>query len=110
MKKPLQCLLLAESLIDSAMSGEKTVTIREGHRDYQTGKVILACPDVNWCMEASITDVRHTTLDQVTEEEYIDDGFVSRTDMFEGLANFYPDIDLTSPVTVIQLTCKPTWE
>jgi len=106
MKRPLQCLLLAESLVDMAMNGEKTITIREGHRDYKAGKVLLACPDIHWCMESEILDVRHTTLNEVTEEEYIDDGFVSRTDMFEGLRNFYPDIDLSSTVTVIQLKCK----
>jgi len=106
LKKPLQCLLLSESLIDVAMSGEKTITIREGHRDYKPGKVILACPDVNWCMEAEVVNVRHTTLNDITEDEYIKDGFVSRTDLFEGLRDYYPDLDLTSTVTVIQLKCK----
>jgi len=109
MKKPLQCLLLAESLVDSAMNGEKTITIREGHRDYQVGKVILACPDIHWSMNSEVVSVKHTTLDEITDEEYTEDGFVSRADMFEGLKNYYPDLELNSPVTVIRLKCQQ-WE
>jgi len=108
LKKTLQCLLLSESLIDSAMNGEKTITIREGHRDYKPGRVILACPDIYWSKQVEVESVRHTTLDQVTEQEYIDDGFVSRTDLFEGLKSFYPELDLTSNVTVIRF--KQSWE
>jgi len=107
-KKPIQCLLLSESLIDLAMNGEKRITIKEGHRDFRPGKVILACPDVNWCKEMQIFGVRHTTLNEVTAKEYTEDGFISRTDMFEGIKAFYPDLDLTSPVTVILL--KESWE
>jgi len=108
LKQPLQCLLLSEGLIDSAMNGEKTITIREGHRDYKIGKVVLACPDVYWSMITVIESVRHTTFNEVTELEYAEDGFVSRTDLFEGLKVYYPDLELCSPVTIIKL--KPTWE
>lgn len=108
LKKPIQYLLLSESLIDSAMNGERTITIREGHRDFHPGKIILACPDLNWCKEMKIDKVRHTTLNEVTEKEYTEDGFISRTDMFERLKSFYPDLDLTSSVTVISF--KENWE
>lgn len=108
LKPPLQCLLLSEGLVDCAMNGEKKITIREGHRNYKPGKVIVSCPAIYWSMEMQIASVRHTTLNEVTEEEYTDDGFVSRTDLFEGLKAYYPDLDLCSPVTVISF--KPSWE
>lgn len=102
LKKPLVALLLAEDLIDSTISGEKLVTIREGHRDYKPGKVVFACPSVEWSMMKEITKVKHTTPKKCASLDYLDEGWKSREHMVEDLKRFYPNLTMDSPITVIR--------
>ena len=71
MKRALQAILIApDSKVRLAiMLGEKKVTIREGHRDYTVGPVMVCCHLVPWAIMATITSVRHTEVIEVTEEE-----------------------------------------
>ena len=104
MKQGLQGLLIAP---DSKMRsdihyGIKTITIREGHRDHKPGPVLIACHVEPWAVMADITSVRHCVLDEVTEEEYRADGFVSKADMLAGMKRFYSSMTMESPVTVLR--------
>tara|TARA_Y100000310_G_scaffold331138_1_gene404171 strand:+ start:675 stop:1040 length:366 start_codon:yes stop_codon:yes gene_type:complete len=104
MKRPLQALLISpgEEQREAILAGEKQITIREGHRAYSPGPVMLGCGKVVWCVYADITNVRITTLDRVTDEEYMDDGYESTLEMLKDLRQYYPDLGLESDVTVIR--------
>ena len=102
MKKPLQAILMASDFHEICESGEKSITIREGHRDYALGTAVLCCHIANWCMMVEITSVCHTTIRHLTNLDLEDDGFVSVTDAVRRLSRFYTDINLDSPVTVIR--------
>lgn len=103
MKKPLQAILIAGyKMREDILYYRKNITVRDGHRDYTKGLVILGCPLLNWCVRRDITSVRHTTLGEVTEEEYKDDGFESLHDLKTTIQKHYPKIGLDSPVTVIR--------
>ncbi|MBI2676949.1 MAG: ASCH domain-containing protein [Candidatus Yanofskybacteria bacterium] len=104
MKPALQALLIAPDCCvrDQIVWGTKTVTIREGHRDYKLGKVMLCCHLEPWAVMADITEVRHCLLKEVTKEECFDDGFSNRVELLHDLQRFYPDLTANSPVTVIK--------
>lgn len=104
MKQPMSALLIAPDhmMRTSVVYGRKTITIREDHRDYRPGPVMLCCHLVPWAVMADITDVRHCTLREVTHEEYEDDGFHSQDDLLQGMQRFYPNMTPDSPVTVIR--------
>lgn len=103
MKQPLYAILIApiKEMRARVLDGRKKITIREGHRDYKRGKVMLCCHLEPWAVSAEITGVRHTTLREVTEAEYEADDFMSCEDMLAGMRRFYPNMTLDSPVTVI---------
>jgi hypothetical protein len=102
MKRALQGLLIAgESMKNDTLSGEKCITIREGHRDYTLGPVLIGCHILNWATLKTITSVKYTTLGEVTQEEWEADGTSSLEELKAMLRAFYPDIDYNSEVTVI---------
>src|SRR3989344_3829301 len=104
MKQPLYALLIAPDhrMRTSIVYGDKTITIREGHRDYRPGPVMICCHLVPWAVMADITNVRHCTLREVTQEEYESDGFHSKNHLLSGMRGFYPNMTLDSPVTIIR--------
>lgn len=103
MKRALQAILIAgEEMKFDVLANRKKITIREGHRTYSVGPVLLGCHELDWATMRNIVDVRHTTLVEVTQEEYQADGFETKSEMLNGLAQFYPDINWESPVTVIR--------
>ena len=105
MKLALQALLIApdHQMRTDILFGTKTITIREGYRDYHEGRpVMICCHIVPWAVLATITSVRYCTLNEVTEEENRADGFESREDMLGGMQKYYPDMTLDSEVTVIR--------
>ena len=102
-KKPLQALLVAESGQRPTIAGSKKITIREGTRDYRVGEPVMLCsPKESFCVKADITDVRHCSANQVTEEEMKKDGYRSLQEMVEDLKTYYPNINEQSDVTVIK--------
>ena len=104
MKPALQALLIAPDFkmrVD-ILFGLKSLTIREGHRDYHEGPAMICCHLVPWAVMVQIISVRHCLLKEVTVLEYTADGFESPEDMLEGMRRFYKNMTLDSPVTVIR--------
>jgi len=103
-KRPLSALLFAgRDLRDKVKSGTKTITIRNGWRDYQVGKtVILCCHLLDWAKMAKITAVTHCKLNEVPLQDFLDDGMEGLGDAIDVLSGFYDDIDENSKVTVIR--------
>lgn len=107
MKPPLYALLISPNQTSRAniVSGIQTISVREGHRDYQAGRpVMLSCHLVPWAVMADIAEVRHCTLGDVIKEEYVAAGYATHVGLCAGLQEFYPDMTMDSPVTVIRWT------
>lgn len=104
MKQALQAILIAPdpAVRLAIMLGKKKITIREGHRDYKIGPVMICCHIVPWAIMSSIVYVKHTTLSHVLNEELRSDGYKDHNDMLCGLQKFYPNIKMNSPVTVLK--------
>ena len=102
-KRALQGLLIAgEEMRDKVLKGEKKITVRNDHRNYTLGPVLIGCQLLSWATLRTITKVQHKLLKDVTDEEMRADGFKDVDDMIAGLRNFYPNIDKDSQVTVIE--------
>lgn len=104
LKPPLYALLIApdKKMRDAILDGKKKITIREGHRDYPVGqKVMLCCNLVPWAVMATITNVRHCTLQEVTRGELYAEGFSSHEELLRDLRQYYPNISSSSPITII---------
>jgi hypothetical protein len=104
MKPPLQAILIAgEEAQGRVEEGYKSITIREGTRDFEAGRaVLLGCHITGWAKMAIVTSVRFTTVGGLTSAEVQDDGFSSTAAVLDGLRKFYPDLKGDSPVTVIR--------
>jgi len=103
-KQALQAILIStdpQTRLD-IMLGRKKITIREGHRDYKVGPVMICCHIAPWAVLTKITEVRLTTLADVAQEELEADGYIDHRGMLEDLRGYYPDINFDSPVTVIK--------
>ena len=103
MKRALQGLLIAgETMRDAVLNDTKKITIREGHRDYTPGPVLIGCHLLNWATIRIIISVRHTTLIRLHPKDWIADGCNSQEELLQMLRQFYPDLNLDSEVTVIE--------
>lgn len=104
MKQALQALEIAPNpqVRLDIMLDKKKITIREGHRDYHIGPLVLFSHIFPWAVKTTITYVRLTTVAQVTEDEFWEDGYQSRKEMLTDLRKFYPNLTMKSPVTVIR--------
>lgn len=103
MKHPLQALAIDpdnKKMQYDVVSGRKKISIRDGHRDYRPGQIVLFWDP--YCVTADIMDVRHCTYGEIGEEEYRADGFVSQADMIKGMRGYYPHVDLDKSATVIR--------
>jgi hypothetical protein len=77
------------------VTGCKTTTIRKGHRYFKKNITIAKQPAVvNW--------QRHYILSTVPLEVLVREGFLSIFDAIRKLQRYYPDINLNSPVTVVE--------
>lgn len=103
LKNPLYGLLIADDvqMRFNLITGVKRISIREGHRDYRLGDVLIGDSENTFVVTATITEVKHVLLSQVTREEWEADGFVSQEDMLAKMRQFYPKIELSSEVTVL---------
>ena len=107
MGKVLQGILIAGSeMRDAVKSGEKLITIREGHRDYSLGPVLIGCHLLDWAVLGEITQVIHTRLKDVSYENLVSDGFSSHAQAVATLQQWYSDINMDSKVTVIKWKLK----
>jgi hypothetical protein len=88
---------------EAAISGAKRISIREGHRDYRVNETLMVCCHIrDSAFMATLTGVRHCRLNEVTEEEYLADGFKSQAELLSGLQAFYPNMTMDSAVTVLR--------
>lgn len=106
-KRPLVSLLMAECFFSSIFNGEKTITIREGWRDYHVGEKVVLCrtgtlDDVGWATMAKITKVSHCFLKEVPIQDLNDDGMATLEDAVQSLGEYYENINEKSMVTVIR--------
>lgn len=102
-KRPLMGLLMAGCFVEPIMAGDKTITIREGWRDYRTGDgVLLGCLESGWCAKAKITSVDFYFLKDVPTRDLEADGMPTVEDAINSLSLFYQNINENSPVTVIR--------
>jgi hypothetical protein len=103
MNRALRGLIIdgTQMMLDT-ISGKKLITIREGHRDYTNGPVLIAASNYSWVLMKQIVNVRHTTIDELTIQELNDDGFYTKQEAIDCLKQWYPNIGLNSAVTVIR--------
>lgn len=104
MKQPLYAILIApvKKTREDIISGRKTITIREGHRDYKPGTAMLCCHVDPWAVMVDVTSVSHCLLTDVSEKDYQADGFNSKEELLAGLQAYYSGLDWESPVTIIK--------
>jgi hypothetical protein len=105
MKRPLLALLMSDDFRTAIQNGEKSITIREGWRDYKPSeKVVLCCTNLesNWAVMAKITNVTHCALKDVKIEDLNDDGMPTLEDAVASLGVFYEGMNEESLVTVIR--------
>lgn len=105
LRAPVYGLLIAPEpdMREAVHNGEKTITVREGWRDYKAGAhVALFCHKAPWAVMATLTEVRHTTVRELTLAECQDDGAQDQEDLLAGLKRFYKAMTMDSPVTVIR--------
>ncbi len=63
---------------------------------------MLCCPKVSWCVEREITDVEVVALKNVKKVDIQADGFNDLDDLFSKLKEYYPDVTLDEPMTVVK--------
>lgn len=104
LRRPLVALLLAgEDMWERAIDGTKRISIREGHRDYRVHETLMICCHIrDSAFMATVIEVKHCLLREVTEEEYEADGFTSQSEMLSRLRTFYPNLTLDSAATVLR--------
>ncbi len=106
MKRPLAALLMSPEFQDVIVSGDKTITIREGWRNYIVGEKVVLCHtndiDLGWAVMGQITKVSYHFLKDVELKDLHDDGMLSLEDAIKILNRFYVGIKGDSLVTVIR--------
>lgn len=110
LRRPMTALLIAPEypMRNAIHRGEKTITIREGWRDYRIGDtVLIGCDLAPWAVMGKISSVAHSTIRELTDPDFRDDGFESREDAVEKLGRFYKGINMDSKVTVIRWATNP---
>ena len=102
MKRPVQAILMQVKHHRDCEKGVRAIKIMEGHRDYIEGFLLLCCHKTCWCMEVHVTEVKHTTLQEIEPVDFAQDGYKSRADVLMNMSQYYPRIDWASPVTVVK--------
>lgn len=100
----MQNLMLADDLFEGLHSGLKKNTIRHGHRDIQSGRV-LRFDSTGGTQEpfyVYVREIEHKTAAELTDEDARNDGAENAEILLEAMKRFYPDITPESPVTVIR--------
>ena len=102
---PVTEMLLAEDLFEQLLAGEKSVTMRNGHRDVRPGSFVFKCTqDESRSAKVDVIQVLHSRLADVPIGFLMEEGFDSTEQAEEALRRFYPHITKESEVTVIVFT------
>ncbi len=103
--KPFAALLISPEvpMRQAILAGDKTITLRLGHRDYQAGdKLMLCCHLDSWAVMTTVVSVRHTSLAEVGQLDWEADGFDSHQEMVEGLECYYGPMIPQQNITIIR--------
>lgn len=105
-KRPLVALLMAPEFETEIALGHKTITIREGWRDYNVGDKVVLChtneDNMGWAVMGQLTQVSRHLLKDVPVKDFNDDGMLGLEDAIKTLGRFYEGINGDSIVTVIR--------
>lgn len=102
---PVQELSLADDLFAGLFSQAKRVTVRARHRAIRAGELVFrGAFDETLTTRVTVTEVIHTTLGAVSEEDARADGYFDVREMVRLMRRFYPDITGDSPVTLLRFT------
>lgn len=99
----LQAIMIgidAEERLKIAL-GQKTIIFLNDHQDYYPGRVVFFSHIIPWMTMATITDVRLTTLAEITESE-LKDADLSGQKLLSILRKTDHGTTMKSPVTVIR--------
>lgn len=95
-------ILVHPSLKEGVLDKTKKVTVRNGTREFIPGEIVrIGCDSYGW-FEAKVRSVSFTYLIDIDEYVIRDDGFKDWGELFNTMRKFYPNIDVTSNVTVIR--------
>jgi hypothetical protein len=92
---------IKDCFIDFILDDLKKSTIRKGIRSIYTHDDIVFTSETGRVIEVLCSSVTVTTLDTLTDEDAIMDGFENKKELLEELKKFYPDIRANELVTII---------
>jgi ASC-1-like (ASCH) protein len=96
----MTAIQLASGFISLVKTGEKTTTVRRGHRPYSLGPAVLLARNQKIAIE--ILGVRHTVFEELDAEDAVADGYSSVDAFRTGIEVFYPGIRQDEEVTVVK--------
>lgn len=104
MKRPTVALEMADHFWGAIEDGDKTLTIREGRRDFQPGdKLVFTYSEFEEYQGGfEVTDVTQCPLKDVPIDIINAEGWSGHKQALKNLQAFYPDLTMESFVTVIQ--------
>lgn len=91
---------LARHLISAVRAGRKTATLRRGRRLYSAGHATFVAGEQEIPIE--ILSVQHLPLNDVGPEVAAADGYCDIASLRSALETFYPGLDDSEEVTVVQ--------
>lgn len=101
-RRLLTALLVEPQHHKAVEAGESVALIKDGHRNYNEGIVILAWYLTSWCRLGIIRRVVHTSVDFLTDDECIKCGFVNTESAVEHLRKKYPGLNFSSDITIVE--------
>lgn len=102
----MQRLIFAEGLMAPTLTGDKQITLRKyraGAHDFVKGEVIRGEFKDGLNILLQITaDTERKLFSELTDQEAQADGFDSAEDAFNGLKDYYPDLQKTDLLATIR--------
>lgn len=101
----METLRFDPKFLERVLDGEKEITVRRGNAEkyaFREGDAVAAEFPGRAVLLARITDMRFTTLNEVTEQEAQDDGYFDVAELMDVLREYYPDAEWTDPAVVIR--------
>ena len=95
-------MMLADEFFPAIRNGNKTSTVRRGRRHVPNGPLRFNSPRTTANVKVEVTGTRRTTLDQLTDEDAVRDGFTNRDGLVDVLTGIYGELSPTEPVTIIE--------
>lgn len=86
-------------------SGKKTQTARIGEPHYNTGDATALFSN-NLTLPITIKKVSYSTFNSLTTEQVNKDGFKSKSELWEALIIFYPDLKKSDLLMLVEFLYK----